>query len=67
MTEQMETVVMAGAPRERGDPEADAARNDEAADRYWRDSGPADLRVHPVVVVPWPFTSARMRRGGFKR
>lgn len=67
MTDEVRTVVMNGSPRERGTPEDDAARNDPEGDRYWRDVGPADLRVQPVEVRPWPFPlSRRMRRGGFK-
>ncbi len=62
--ERTETVVMAGAPRERGTPEEDAARNEPDAERFWLTVGDVDFRVHPIEQRRWPAVSLR---GGFKR
>jgi hypothetical protein len=61
------TVIFTGAPRERGTPEDDAARNDHESERWWWMLGPVDLRVHPVQRRTWIANPARMMRGGFKR
>jgi hypothetical protein len=67
VSDERRTVIFTGAPRDRGTPEDDAARNDAASERWWWTLGPVDLRVHPVRVRTFVANPARMRRGGFKR